>query len=234
MSISGSIIAAFLFALKPLVRDRLPKTAQYYMWLVIVAALLLPVSKMIVFSDNSMMPVAPIQTVVEQSVFADTVVRMNPAPISPADYGLSESRTEESIVQPSLFETMVTIFTLVYPFGAVSALLYFLISYSVFTRLHRRRNCAANADEVALLAELCGNMRTPLLYRNPLAATPMLFGVLRPAIILPDREYTDEQLRAVLLHELTHLRRKDILVKWLSVLSCAVHWFNPVVFGMRT
>ncbi|MCL1821182.1 MAG: M56 family metallopeptidase, partial [Oscillospiraceae bacterium] len=125
------------------------------------------------------------------------------------------------------------VFMIAYPFGAAAALLYFLISYTVFTRLHRRRNKAANPEETAMLAELCGSRRAPLLYRNPLAATPMLFGVLRPSIILPDREYTAEQLRAVLLHELTHLRRKDVLVKWLSVLSCAAHWFNPVVWLMR-
>jgi beta-lactamase regulating signal transducer with metallopeptidase domain len=121
----------------------------------------------------------------------------------------------------------------IYPVGASIALLYFLIGYIMFTGLYRRRNKEANPEETAMLAELCSIRRTPLLYRNPLAATPMLFGVLRPSIILPDREYTAEQLRAVLLHELTHLRRKDVLVKWLSVLSCAAHWFNPVVWLMR-
>jgi hypothetical protein len=61
----------------------------------------------------------------------------------------------------------------------------------------------------------------------------MLIGLFDPVIILPDREYTDDRLRAVLLHELSHVRRKDVLVKWLSVLACAVHWFNPIVWRTR-
>jgi hypothetical protein len=61
----------------------------------------------------------------------------------------------------------------------------------------------------------------------------MLMGLFRPVIILPDREYADAQLRAILLHELTHLRRRDVLVKWLSVVACAVHWFNPIVWLAR-
>jgi len=112
--------------------------------------------------------------------------------------------------------------------------IYFIYcSYNAFTSKIKRRNTTAATEENAVLAELCGNRRIPLLYRNPLAATPMLVGVFHPAIILPDREYTNEQLRAVLLHELTHLRRKDVLVKWLTVLVSALHWFNPIVWLVR-
>ena len=120
-----------------------------------------------------------------------------------------------------------------YPCSVLIALLYIIIGYTIFTGLFRRRNRAANAGELAMLAELCGNSPSPRLYRNPLAATPMLFGVFRPEIVLPDRGYTDAQLRSVLLHELTHLRRKDILVKWLSALACAIHWLNLIVWFVR-
>ncbi|MCL2748267.1 MAG: M56 family metallopeptidase, partial [Oscillospiraceae bacterium] len=122
---------------------------------------------------------------------------------------------------------------LVYALGVLGLLLYYLINYKSYTRLHCRRNRTANAEEYAMLVGLCGRHRVPRLYRNPLAVTPMLIGLFRPAIILPDREYTDAQLHSVLLHELTHLRRKDMLVKWLSVLASAVHWFNPLVWLVR-
>ena len=237
MSLSGSVVAVLLFALKPLVRDRLPKFAQYYLWLVVIAALLVPISKLVVFpeTDSGPLPVAPIQSVVERSVFADAQIRPRPGSVIPMEPSeLLEGATHgEKVVMPRLYDTLAPVFTFTYPFGAAATLLYFLMSYTIFTGLHRRRNRAANAEETAQLRELCGSRRAPRLYRNPLAATPMLFGVFRPAIILPDREYTAEQLRAVLLHELTHLRRKDILVKWLSVIACAVHWFNPIVWFVR-
>ena len=57
----------------------------------------------------------------------------------------------------------------------------------------------------------------------------MLIGIVRPMILLPDRDYTDAQLRSILLHELIHLRRCDIAVKWLAAVACALHWFNPLV-----
>ena len=229
MSLSGAIVAGLLFALKPLVRDRLPKSAQYYLWLVVITALLVPVSKLIVIqkSDAMPLPIAPIQSALEQIPLTrdDEVTRWRDNPDRP--------QTEEEVQRFKSNQSNWLLLPYLYPFAATAVLLYFIISYSVFIRLHRRRNNVATTEENAMLAEICGNRRTPRLYRNPLAATPMLIGLFHPAIILPDREYTDEQLRVVLLHELTHLRRKDILIKWLSVLACSVHWFNPIVWLMR-
>ena len=229
MSISGSIIAALLFAMKPFVRYRLPKSTQYYLWLVVLTALLVPISKLVVFAGDSLapIPVAPVQSVVEQSVFAD--IQTNPAVTAFINIDLSQTEawSGSGVKQPRVSESIVTVFTVAYPFGTAISLLYFLISYTVFARLHRRRNKPASAEETEMLFELCGNRSVPLLYRNPLAATPMLFGVFRPVVVLPDREYTGEQLRAVLLHELTHLRRKDVFVKWLTVLSYAGRGAEP-------
>jgi beta-lactamase regulating signal transducer with metallopeptidase domain len=42
MTIAGALIAVVLFAVKPLIKNRLPKTAQYYLWSVALAAFLVP------------------------------------------------------------------------------------------------------------------------------------------------------------------------------------------------
>ena len=44
------------------------------------------------------------------------------------------------------------------------------------------------------------------------------------------REITNESMRMILLHELTHYRRGDVMVKWLSIFVNAVHWFNPLAY----
>ena len=237
MSISGSVLAVLLFALKPLIRSRLLKTAQYYLWLIIIAALLLPVSRIIVFKDNEALPV-PAAPVISGTVSRYIVTqeeeldRVQQIPI-PADKDSPEEYTQTKNAAKSPVSTATTLLVVIYPFGILIALPYFVIGYIVFTRSHRRKNRAARAAELAMLTELCGNKRIPRLYRNPHTKTPMLFGVFNPAIILPEREYTDAQLRAVLRHELTHYRRKDVLVKWLSMFACAVHWFNPIVWLVR-
>lgn len=48
-------------------------------------------------------------------------------------------------------------------------------------------------------------------------------------MILPDKKYGETELQSIFLHEMTHMRRHDIAVKWLLVLAGALHWFNPVI-----
>jgi beta-lactamase regulating signal transducer with metallopeptidase domain len=231
MTITGSVLAVMLFLLKLLFRERLPKAAQYYLWLTVVAALLVPVSLLIAVPEKISVPVPaiPIQSMVSQAVMtAQEEININSYSYNVMPYFAQEYPPQTS---GKALATSYIIF--IYPCSVLIVLSYFIISYIVYTGLYRRRNKYATPMETAMLDELCVGKRAPRLYRNPIAATPMLFGVFRPAIILPDREYTDTQLRAVLLHELTHLRRKDILVKWLTMITCAVHWFNPVVWLVR-
>jgi len=53
MSITGSVIAIILFILKPLVRNRLPKSVQFYLWFVVLVALVVPISRFIVLPDST-------------------------------------------------------------------------------------------------------------------------------------------------------------------------------------
>lgn len=59
-----------------------------------------------------------------------------------------------------------------------------------------------------------------------------MVGLLRPRILLPERELSPEQWEGVLTHELVHWRRHDLWIKWLAVLARAVHWFNPAVWWL--
>lgn len=58
-------------------------------------------------------------------------------------------------------------------------------------------------------------------------------GVLHKRIILPDRDYTETELRYVLLHEYTHFLNHDTLVKLLVTLFCMIFWWNPVVYLLQ-
>ena len=62
--------------------------------------------------------------------------------------------------------------------------------------------------------------------------TPMLIGILKPMIVLPNLYLVDEELEMVLEHELTHYRRKDLIVKLAMLIANGIHWFNPLVYAL--
>jgi bla regulator protein BlaR1 len=62
---------------------------------------------------------------------------------------------------------------------------------------------------------------------------PGVVGLWRPVLLLPagiDRHLSPPQLRAVLEHEFTHIRRRDNLTSALHMVVEAVCWFHPAVW----
>lgn len=81
-------------------------------------------------------------------------------------------------------------------------------------------------------ARLLGLRRMPRLLIGPREAVPMVWGVLRPRLLLPQgfEDWSSEKQRGVLLHELAHLKRGDPLALWIAQWVKALHWFNPLAW----
>ena len=65
--------------------------------------------------------------------------------------------------------------------------------------------------------------------------SPMLTGFVKPIVLLPMRfveSLNEGQLKNILLHELAHYERRDVLANFLQKVCLAVFWFNPLVHIM--
>lgn len=84
-------------------------------------------------------------------------------------------------------------------------------------------------DECRLRAEVGRSI--PIVVTD-LVPQPALHGLFRPRLLLPadvlENRFDDDQLQMVMLHELAHVRRRDVLVNWGLALLCAFQWWNPV------
>jgi hypothetical protein len=64
----------------------------------------------------------------------------------------------------------------------------------------------------------------------PGITTAAVWGWLRPVVLIPAnlREtHSTDEIRGILLHELAHVKRWDVLWSWFGLAACALHWFNP-------
>ena len=66
-------------------------------------------------------------------------------------------------------------------------------------------------------------------YGGACVTAPFTLGILRPRVYLPD-DLQGTARQAVLLHEQTHIRRRDPLTKPLFYAVACLHWFNPLVW----
>ena len=98
---------------------------------------------------------------------------------------------------------------------------------------------AANASEIHRIIDTLTAAKTELTIRHritllihPDKTIPVVWGIFRHRLLLPKAalQWSDEQLRSVLLHELAHIKRRDTLAQLLAQIACALHWFNPLVW----
>ena len=225
LSLSGSVLILFLMLLRPLVRERFSRRWQYYIWLLVIARLLLPVGGLEAPAriETAGPAAAPFLSLPEAE--QEDVETRPPGETAPE---FDDSLKLRTAVRENLWVVWLA--------GALALLIRKATAYQSFLRYLRAGwmpvEDPALLDLAARIGAEAGVKRPVELYVNPLAASPMLLGVRKPCVVLPTAELPEEDLRFVLLHELTHYRRRDLPYKWLTQLTVCVHWFNPLVHWM--
>jgi len=234
LSISGTIIALALFLLKPLIKDRFSKTWQYYIWLVVIVRLLLPFSPEISIvgglfnqADNYIAPQ-------EQAVSLNDLI---PGDAENTNLRLPSALATEADGKNTGNDYVQALKDNIWLFWLVIAFMLFVrkvTSYHSFVGYVKAGRKKVTDNELLSLyqevSEFAGIKKPLPLYKNELMSSPMLVGVVRPFIVLPDLNVNVEEMRHILQHELTHYKRRDIYYKWLMQIAVCLHWFNPIVY----
>lgn len=79
-------------------------------------------------------------------------------------------------------------------------------------------------------AIVLGRERVPEVRTAPDVAVPVTVGVWRMGVLLPPgcERLSDDTLRLVFAHEMSHVRRRDPLLAWIPALAQLVFWFHPL------
>ncbi|HXD48202.1 MAG TPA: M56 family metallopeptidase, partial [Gemmatimonadaceae bacterium] len=117
---------------------------------------------------------------------------------------------------------------------AVAAVLVFRFSIAtwIVARLLRRARTVVSADWLGALDEAAraiGLATPPRLVVSDEVDVAFACDALEPTIVLPSAadEWPLERRRAVLLHELAHIRRRDLVGHGVSRVVSAIYWFHP-------
>ena len=236
LSLSGSLVILVLLACRALLRDHLPKRWQYFIWLVAVFRLLLPLSPAgspvgTLFQEKENVP-PPVVSYTAEIPGPSSAGKADGTPVPP---GTSEVMGELESAGLSLPEPEALL-VLLWLAVALFLLTRKVTSYQGFLR-YLQAGCRAvedpaRLDLLAKTGKRLGIRRPVELYENPLAASPLLLGLFRPRIVLPSAAVSEEDFRHIALHELTHCKRLDPAYKWLVQLTVCLHWFNPLVWVM--
>ncbi|MBR2885588.1 MAG: M56 family metallopeptidase [Clostridia bacterium] len=226
LSLFGFGITSLLLCLKPITAKKFPAKWQYYVWIAVLLSMIIPTYKLIPTREFQKIPLLPQNEIIEQR---------GPQNLeeAPRTVVLDETPIEyrEISITPKLSIKLLDLFAYIWFVGMCIYLIIVISSYVNY--IVRKHIKAVMITENSVLNDVKKelNIKRHIKIRmSPDIQSPLLVGVLFPAIYIPCREIPIEQMRMVFLHELTHYKRKDLLVKWLSLFVNSVHWFNPLAY----
>jgi beta-lactamase regulating signal transducer with metallopeptidase domain len=120
--------------------------------------------------------------------------------------------------------------------GALTLAIYLWVTHYRLARRVTMRRPLIDEPMMNLLEDCKQEMgvRVPVaLVESGEVGSPSLFGFVRPRLLLPTglaKSFSLTELRYVFLHELSHIKRRDILVGWVVTVLQILHWFNPLVW----
>jgi len=111
----------------------------------------------------------------------------------------------------------------------LGAILYLAMNKIAYLRY--RRIILENGNIVSIIKgkTAFGESKIPIMVSKA-TDTPMLMGILRPVILIPDLHFVDQEVELILKHELVHYRRKDLITKLAMLIANGIHWFNPLIY----
>ena len=230
LSLTVSLVLLPLLALAPRLHHRYAGRTFYALWLLLAVRLVLPVQ--LTLPE----PAVTVELPPSQAVTVPAVVRPR-AEAAVSDVPQSAGAAEPAPAAPEAVRTLswTQLGAWLWLGGMAALLVYQGAGYALARRRLLRDAEPGSEEETALLAALAAGLgvrRAPPLLHTADAASPMVLGLVRPVLLLPEGALPAEELEVVLRHELTHLKRHDVAYQALLLLARTVHWFNPLVWWM--
>lgn len=243
---TAPIIAILALARQPM--ERLRASTRYLLWILVLLRLAVPLT----------FPVTPatLAFTLPTAQAGDTAVDMpaNDAPAAPTDADpfagvpsitdmpLAEPDTgafapsEPPPTEPAPAVAPIDPASIAAWVWAIAALAIFAYRFGRSVALNRRlvqlgtpMTDPALLQGTATLAARIGLPACPPIRLVEGIGSPLVCGVLRPTILLPDG-IDAHALPRVLAHELTHIRRRDIPMRLLAMVALSLHWFDPFAY----
>lgn len=238
-SLAGSIMILLILGVKTGFKGALGANWHYYIWFLLLLKLIIPFT-----------PESPAS--IYNLVKLDSFKAAEPALLNSAENGQPQAATgDHDLADRPAFADLNSqaverdfathlkgeIFLIVCWLVGAVMLAFYTIFINLKLRYRLRSGHMVNDAAIIHIFESSKSVmkikkRIPVIVDDSIR-TPALFGIINPVLLMPHgliKNLNENELRYIILHELAHYKRKDILVNWTAVMMRIVHWFNPIIW----
>ena len=220
-SLIGIAATLVLALLRPFTKKFFSSVWHYYIWLVVLVVMILPVRISLPEQTQVISAIEAVDVSKEEAVIYNEIQQSEQeTELNTEQVYITDNSKDKLYSQENLYAVSV-----VWLLGVVILFAIKLMGYILFIlRLHSCSSVTYSVD-LSKYTDKRIAVRT-----SDKISSPLMTGVFKPTLLLPETAMDEEQLNNVLAHEMIHFKRKDILLKWfVSIVKC-IHWFNPAVY----
>lgn len=217
MSYISTFVAVLIMLIRWILGKKLPAFFSYILWIILLVRLVTP---MTFASECSMFNYLPPMNNIEILYEGSNKNNQQEEDTTVRDESVNKKHRENANLTSRIWMS-----------GAISLIIVFSIGY-IFNMNKFREGIIYNSHEINNIIKFLYKKNIKI-YTVEWIDTPLVCGIFKPKIIVPThitKEGNEDILKAVTLHEIVHIKRKDNIIKLLFIFAICIHWFNPVVW----
>lgn len=220
-TITGSITAIIILIIKVILKDKVKPKWYMCLWGILLIRLMMPVLPASSISIFNKIP--EVRSVSFSQIQTENIKPENIKKVK-EDYLSNNTNVQ---IKKSLSNKAIKNIWLA---GCFISFIYLIVVYSIFLRRVRKLDICSNKDILQILNK----------YKNKInikdnveiirgGESPMLVGVIKPKILIPNG-YKSEEIEQILIHELCHIKYKDVFINIIISFITCLYWFNPIIW----
>ena len=243
-SLVGSIIALIILSIKRIFREKLNPRFHYYIWLILLIKLIIPFGPQNSLSISNIYEkfnVGSSTNEVKREIEISTSQEVTNTKLNhlidkdelqPLEKTVSNNFIDKNLENKvEIKEVLLFIWMLV----AVLLIGILVISYKKLREIIRASIRDVDSTHIEILYDCTRIMniksKVDILYSTKISS-PSLCGFIKPKILIPvnvAKNVCNEEFKYIIMHELIHLKYKDIFISWIINLLSVIYWFNPIL-----
>lgn len=243
-SLMGSIIVLMILITKSIVRNKLTCTFHYHIWFILFVKLVIPFGPQTPLNISNIYEKFYIQNTTKENTHKTQIKYSQQLENIDLESSISTDTFHPS--NKNVFSNTMNIplknkvnIEKVLCFVWISGV---LLLAGILAAGHKglRETIRASIKDIKIThKEIFYNCMNAMNIRSdveisysPKISSPSLCGFIKPKILIPTNVATnvcDEEFKYIIMHELSHLKNKDIFINWVINLLSVIYWFNPIL-----
>ncbi|AWI04264.1 hypothetical protein B9W14_07040 [Clostridium drakei] len=226
MSINGSILVILILLTKTILKDKLNVKFHYFIWFLLIIKLTIPYelqSNLSIFNISNIL--------IEKQRIINTPLKT----ICKNDINYKDIDNGESIKNSNNKLNYKSILLFIWIFGILCSITFTLHGTKKIKIIKKLSdtNYISNFNEVLNNCMKTMNIKKKftLMYTD-YAISPCLEGIIHPIILISRKtaeSISSQELKYIIMHELCHFKKLDIVINWIIIILNTIYWFNPII-----